>query len=101
MNDRCGPYVQMGILAERMAAMYQMDKNLELAPHLLHYMDEVDVNIASDSFDHVGFMTKIRDRVESGVLKATESRRRDFLRAVSGALMERIGRDAIDLARES
>ncbi len=99
MNDRCGPYVQMGILAERMAAMYQMDKNLELAPHLLHYMDEVEVNIASDSFDHAGFMTKIRARVEADSHQAVEPRRREFLQAVSSAMSERIERQSANLAQ--
>lgn len=98
MNNRFGPHVQMGILAERMAAMYEMDKNLELGSHLSHYMDEVEVNIAADSFDHTGFMTKIRERVESDVHKATGDRSRDFLRAVSSALLERMERQSANFA---
>lgn len=101
MTNRFGPHVQMGILAERMAAMYEMDKNLELGSHLSHYMNEVEVNIAADSFDHIGFMTKIRERVESDVHQAVESRRHDFLQAVSSALLERIERHTVDLSRES
>lgn len=62
MINEYGPYVQMGTLAEQMATRYRMDPNLALEPHLLHYMEEVEVNIAADSFDHVGFMDKIRSR---------------------------------------
>ncbi len=48
MIDEYGPYVQMSTLGERMAACYQTDNNLALEPHLAHYMDEVEVNIAAD-----------------------------------------------------
>ncbi len=96
MSERLGPFMQMGILAERMASVYQMDRNLELGPHLSHYMDEVDVNIAADRFDHIGFMTRIRDRVEAGLTRAGEPRQRDFLQAVSEALVRRIEHHAAD-----
>lgn len=76
MIDEYGPYVQMGTLAEQMATRYQMDANLELESHLSHYMDEVEVNIAADRFDHVGFMNKIRGRLTMTLATAAEPRRR-------------------------
>lgn len=101
MSDRFGPHVQMGILAERMSAMYQMDANLELAPHLSHYMEEVEVNIAADSFDHIGFMTRIHDRLESTLTGTAQPRRRDFLQAVVTSLQARIEGHKASLVQES
>ena len=63
MIDEYGPYVQMSTLGEQMAACYQTDANLALEPHLAHYMDEVEVNIAADSFNHVGFLNRISSRL--------------------------------------
>ncbi len=90
MIDQYGPHVQMGTLAEQMAARYQMDTNLELASHLAHYMEEVEVNIKADSFDHIGFMDKICGRLI--MTAAADSRRQEFLNAVVVALKQRIDR---------
>lgn len=92
MSDRYGPYAQMGILAERMASHYQTDPNLELASHLAHYMEEVEVNIAAHSFDHEGFMQRICDRLETTLLSISNPRRIEFLQAVITALRNRIRR---------
>lgn len=92
MSDKYGPYVQMGILAERMAAHFQMDTNLVLEAHLAHYMDEVEVNIAAHSFDHVGFMERIRDRLETALQATSELRRSEFLQAAVARLRDRIDR---------
>ncbi|WP_421360363.1 hypothetical protein [Agrobacterium rosae] len=92
MSENYGPYVQMGTLAERMAAHYQTDANLELGPHLSHYMEEVEVNIAAHSFDHVGFMNKIHDRLEKGLMATSSLRHNEFLHAVIAALQDRINR---------
>ncbi|CVI22655.1 conserved hypothetical protein [Agrobacterium fabacearum CFBP 5771] len=98
MINEYGPYVQMGTLAEQMATRYRMDPNLALEPHLLHYMEEVEVNIAADSFDHVGFMDKIRSRLEMTLEKTVDPRCREFLHAVVAALQERIDRHSLDVA---
>lgn len=90
MSETYGPYVQMGTLAERMAAHYQTDANLELAAHLAHYMDEVQINIAAHSFDHLGFMKKIHDQLETTLAATTAPRRKEFLHAVMVALQQRI-----------
>lgn len=92
MSETYGPHAQMGTLAERMAAHYQRDSNLELGPHLSHYMEEVEVNIAAHSFDHVGFMNKIHDRLEKTLVETSHTRRNEFLHAVVGALRGRIDR---------
>ncbi|MCL6653257.1 hypothetical protein A6R70_13270 [Agrobacterium rubi] len=92
MTDNYGPYLQMSILAERMAAFYQTDPDLELESHLIHFMEEVEVNIGASDFDHGAFMTKIRDRLELAVPVAAHSRRDDFLYAVIGALQQRMER---------
>lgn len=92
MSETYGPHAQMATLAERMAAHYQTDSNLELGPHLSHYMQEVEVNIAAHSFDHVGFMNKIHDRLEKTLVATSNPRRHEFLQAVIGALRGRIDR---------
>ena len=94
MSETYGPYVQMGTLAERMAAHFQTDVNLELNAHLSHYMDEVEVNIAAHSFDHLGFMQKINDQLETTLAVTTAPRRKEFLSAVIAALHDRIDRYA-------
>lgn len=88
MSAKLGPHVQMVKLAREMALRYEKDKNLELGPLLSHYLDEVEVNIASDTFDHLGFMASIRDKLQPGALVA-DGRRREFLRAAAKALDER------------
>ncbi|MFJ1307323.1 hypothetical protein [Agrobacterium sp. P15N1-A] len=97
MIDEYGPYVQMGTLAEQMASHYQMDANLELGSHLSHYMEEVEINISADSFDHVGFMSKIRARLTMTLAKTAAPRRREFLQAVVVALQERIDRYSLNV----
>lgn len=97
MIDEYGPYVQMTTLGEQMATRYQMDANLELKPYLSHYMDEVEVNIAADSFDHVGFMNRIRGRLKMTLAATADPRRREFLQAVVLSLQERIDSDSRDV----
>ncbi|KQO83552.1 hypothetical protein [Rhizobium sp. Leaf262] len=99
MSDKYGPYVQMGILAERMAAHFQTDANLVLEAHLAHYMDEVEVNIAAHRFDHVGFMERIRDRLETALQATSELRRSEFLQAAVARLRDGIDRHQIAAER--
>ncbi|MEJ8310228.1 hypothetical protein [Agrobacterium larrymoorei] len=98
MIDEFGPYAQMATLGEQMANRYQMDENLELEPHLAHYMEEVEVNIAADSFNHVGFMEKILARLKSSPMVVHETRRQEFLGAVAVALQERIDHASREVA---
>jgi len=86
MSAKLGPHVQMVKLAREMALRYEKDKNLALVPLLSHYLDEVDVNIASDTFDHLGFMAFIRDELHPST---ADGRQADFLRAAAEALDER------------
>lgn len=90
MTENYGPYRQMGILAERMAAHYKTDPNLELGPHLAHYMEEIAVNIAAHRFDHVGFMKKIDERLRVTLATTSDARYVEFLDAVAAALQARI-----------
>ncbi|WP_209788357.1 hypothetical protein [Agrobacterium tumefaciens] len=99
MIDEYGPYVQVSTLGEQMAACYQADANLVLEPHLAHYMDEVEVNIAADSFNHVGFLNRIRSRLQVTLTATTNPRRREFLQAVVASLQERIDRHSFDVAQ--
>ncbi|MCW8058884.1 MULTISPECIES: hypothetical protein [Agrobacterium] len=99
MIDEYGPYAQVSTLGEQMAACYQTDANLVLEPHLAHYMDEVEVNIAADSFNHVGFLNRIRSRLQITLTATTNPRRREFLQAVVAALQERIDRHSFDVAQ--
>ncbi len=92
MSAEFGPYIQMCTLAQQMAAQYQKDANLALAPFLKHFMDEVEVNVAADAFNHLGFMEKIRDPVELGAENTSDPRRKEFLQALAAALDERIHR---------
>ncbi len=89
MGAEFGPYVQMRTLAVQMAACYQMDASLVLEPFLAHFMDEVEVNIAADTFDHAGFIQKIRLPLEALAASAVEPRRQEFLRALVDALHAR------------
>ena len=92
MSAKLGPHVQMAKLGREMALRYEKDKNLELEPLLVHYLDEDEVNIASDTFDHLGFMASIRDELQPGAL-VVDGRRREFLRAAAEALDERAQRN--------
>ena len=53
------------------------------------------MNIAAHSFDHVGFMSKIHDRLEKTLVATSDPRRNAFLRAVVAALRDRIDRHKI------
>jgi hypothetical protein len=92
MSAEFGPYVQMGKLAQLMAQQYQKDTNLALAPLLSHYMDEVEVNVAADRFNHAGFMNNIRGTLKVTADATTDERRKAFLQAVVDALQERMQR---------
>lgn len=98
MIDEYGPYAQMATLGEQMSNRYQRDENLELEPYLSHYMDEVEVNIAADSFDHVGFMNKILVRLKMVLAAAEEPRRQEFLHAMIIALQERVDHASREVA---
>jgi hypothetical protein len=88
MSAEFGPYVQMGKLAQQMANQYQKDTNLALEPLLSHFIEEVEVNVAADRFDHAGFMSKIRGSVALAADEAVHPRCKAFLQAVEGALHE-------------
>jgi hypothetical protein len=90
MSLHFGPFVQMGKLAEYMAQSYQMDRHLALQPLIAHFMEEVDINIASDTFDHTGFMNHLRRRLEASAETATDPRRQEFLQGVVSCLLKRI-----------
>jgi hypothetical protein len=94
MSATFGPYVQMRKLAQQMAIQYQKDTNLPLEPLLAHFMDEVEVNVASDQYDHSGFMEKIREPLNLDAEMTLDHRRKEFLHAVAGALQERIQQEA-------
>lgn len=93
MSTEFGPYVQMRTLAQQLAIHYQKDTGLALTPLLAHFMDEVEVNVASDRFDHSGFMEKIRVPLTLDAEVTLDDRRKEFLNAVATALGERIQRE--------
>lgn len=94
MSTEFGPYIQMRKLAQQMAIQYQKDTDLALTPLLAHFMDEVEVNVASDRFDHSGFMERIREPLKLDAEVTLADRRKEFLKAVADALDERIQREA-------
>ncbi|WP_117196395.1 hypothetical protein [Rhizobium terrae] len=94
MAAEFGPYIPMRKLAQQMAIQYQKDTGLALAPLLAHFMDEVEVNVASDRFDHSGFMERVREPLKHDAEVTLDHRRKEFLRAVAEALDERIRREA-------
>lgn len=96
MSAKLGPYVQMVKLAREMALRYEKDRNLALQPLLSHYLDEVEVNIASDAFDHRGFMENIRDDLRPEAQAANDCRRTAFLQAAADALDARVERHALE-----
>ncbi|WP_296101507.1 hypothetical protein [uncultured Agrobacterium sp.] len=98
MIDEYGPHAQMATLGEQMSNRYQMDENLELEPYLSHYMDEVEVNIAADSFNHVGFMNKIIVRLKMVLAATKEPRRQEFLHAMVVALQKRVDQASPEVA---
>jgi hypothetical protein len=55
-------------------------------------MDEVEVNVAADSFNHSGFMNNIRGPLKVTADATTDERRKAFLQAVVDALQERMQR---------
>lgn len=93
MSTEFGPYVQMRKLAQQIAIHYQKDPDLALSPLLAHFMDEVEVNVASDRFDHAGFMERIRGPLTLDAEVTLDHRRKEFLKAVADALEERIRRE--------
>jgi hypothetical protein len=93
MTAEFGPYVQMRKLAQQMAIQYQKDNGIALNPLLAHFMDEVEVNVASDRFDHAGFMEKIREPLARDAEVTLDDRRKEFLKAVVDALLERIQKE--------
>lgn len=90
MSAEFGPYVQMRTLAQQMAIQYQKDANLALPPLIAHFMDEVEVNVASDRYDHAGFMEKIREPLTLDAEVTLDGRRKEFLQAIADALQKRI-----------
>lgn len=86
MSVALGPYVQMVKLAQQMALMYHADRNLDLGSLVSHYVEEVEVNVRSDAFDHLGFIERIRDELSSEAGLAGNSRRGEYLEAVVTAL---------------
>jgi hypothetical protein len=94
MTAQFGPYIQMRKLAQQMAIQFQKDPDIDLAPLLAHFMDEVEVNVASDRFDHSGFMEKIRAPLTLDAEVTLDQRRKEFLKAVADALQERIESEA-------
>jgi hypothetical protein len=89
MNSEYGPYIQIGRLAEQMANQYHKDEGLELNPLVAHFMDEVEVNVAADSFDHTGFLIKVRAPLRTAASASQKPRRKEFLTAVVEALTTR------------
>lgn len=92
MSRELGPYVQMGRLAEQMATRYQVDTKLDLEPLVAHFMEEVEVNVASDKFDHAGFMENIRRPLQAAANVTSNPRRKEFLQSVVDALTGRLDR---------
>lgn len=86
MTASLGPYVQMIKLAQTMASVCQADRNLDLTLLVSHYLEEVEVNIRSDAFDHLGFVGRIRDALVGEAAISGDGRRGDYLRAVVEAL---------------
>ncbi len=93
MSTEFGPYIQMRKLAQHMAIQYQKDAELALEPLVAHFTNEVEVNVASDRFDHAGFMERIREPLQYDAEVTLDSRRKEFLQAVADALQERIQRE--------
>jgi hypothetical protein len=73
-------------LAQTMASVCEADRNLDLALLVAHYIDEVEVNVQSDAFDHLGFVESIRDALATEARRAGDDRGGDYLRAVVDAL---------------
>ncbi|MEB2846967.1 hypothetical protein GAO09_16390 [Rhizobiales bacterium RZME27] len=96
MSAKLGPYVQMVKLGREMALRYEKDRNLALQPLISHYLDEVEVNIASDAFDHRGFMENIRDDLRPRTPAIADCRRTAFLQAATDALDARVERHALE-----
>ena len=93
MSTEFGPYIQMRKLAQQMAIQYQKDAGIDLTPLLAHFMDEVEVNVVSDRFDHVGFMERILEPLKFDAEVTLDDRRKEFLKAVAEALQDRIQRE--------
>jgi hypothetical protein len=90
MSGECGPYLQMGKLAQQLANHFQKDPNLALESLLAHFMDEVDVNLAADTFDHAGFIRRIQSPLKTAADATDKPRRKGFLLALVDALHSRM-----------
>jgi hypothetical protein len=80
----------MGKLAQQLAIHFQKDPNLVLEPLLNHFMEEVDVNLAADTFDHAGFIRRIKSPLKLAADVADKPRRKEFLLALVDALHSRM-----------
>jgi hypothetical protein len=101
MSAVYGPYVEMGKIAQQMAAHFQKDPNLAMEPLLAHFMDEVKVNIAADTFDHAGFMKRLQVPLQNAADATDNSRRKEFLQALVDALRERMDQEETPTATGS
>ncbi|TDK39828.1 hypothetical protein E2F50_06365 [Rhizobium deserti] len=90
MSSECGPYLQMGKLAQQLANHFQKDPNLALEPLLAHFMEEVEVNLAADTFDHAGFIQRIQNPLKIAANATGKPRRKQFLLAMVDALNGRM-----------
>jgi hypothetical protein len=95
MTAEYGPYVQMGKLAQQMAVHCEKDKNLSLEPLLAHFLEEVEVNLAADSFDHEGFLRRVQGSLKSAADVAADPRQKEFLLALVDALRVRINQEVV------
>jgi hypothetical protein len=80
----------MGKLAQQLANHFQKDPNLALEPLLAHFMEEVDVNVAADTFDHAGFIQRIQSPLKMAADATDKPRRKQFLLALVDALHSRV-----------
>lgn len=92
MSGEYGPYVQMGKLAQQLAILFQKDMNLAMGPLLAHFMEEVEVNVAADAFDHEGFLRRIQSPLKIAADVADNPRRKEFLLALVESLASRMNK---------
>lgn len=89
MNSDYGPYIQMGKLAEKMATQYQKDHALEMKPLVAHFIDEVEINLFADDFNHEGFIDRICGPLRVVAAACQAPRKKEFLTAIVEAVAER------------
>ncbi len=85
-----GPYIQVSKLAKQLAVKYEADTGLKLQPLVAHFMEEVEVNAASATFDITDYLERIKLDLESASFVAVDDRQIEFLEAVIGALEGRL-----------